>query len=120
MEIDKDISEVPVEITKKLSKIPLENATWHADVKKGYTTPPTITPVEKTTDAPLKTSKVEDDTLGRKSYLKTLCTKHLYTNIKCEIHNKLKNMLKIYITISFSHMNIYIDISIHVIDIHLM
>ena len=32
----------------------------------------------------------------------------------------MKNMLKIYITISFSHMNIYIDISIHVIDIHLM
>ena len=44
----------------------------------------------------------------------------LYTNIKCKICNKLKNMLKIYITISFSHMNIYIDISIHVIDIHLM
>ena len=44
---------------------------------------------------------------------------HLYTNIKCEICNKLKNMLKIYITISFSHTNIYIDISIHVIDIHL-
>ena len=45
---------------------------------------------------------------------------HFYTNIKCKICNKLKNMLKIYITISFSHMNIYIDISIHVIDIHLM
>ena len=70
MEIDKDISEVPVEITNKLSKTPLENATWHSDVEKGYTTPPTITPVEKTTDAALKTSKVEDDTSGRKKLFK--------------------------------------------------
>ena len=62
MEIDKHISEVPVEITNKLSKTPLENATWHADFEKGYTTAPTITPVEKITDAALKTSKVEDDT----------------------------------------------------------
>ena len=45
---------------------------------------------------------------------------HLYTNITCKIYHKLKNMLKIYITISFSHMNIHIDISIHIIDIHLM
>ena len=45
---------------------------------------------------------------------------HLYTNITCEICNTLKNMLKIYITISFSHINIHIYISIHVIDIHLM
>ena len=121
MEINKDEAEVPVEITNKLSETPLENATWHSDFEKGYTTPPTITPVEKTTDAALKTSKVEDDTSGRKSYLKTLYTIHLYTNIKYEICNKLKNMLKIYITISFSHTKyIYIDISIHVIDIYLM
>ena len=45
---------------------------------------------------------------------------HLYTNITCKICHKLKNMLKIYITISFSHINIHIDISIHVIDIHFM
>ena len=70
MEIDKDISEVPVEITNKLSKTPLENATWHADFEKGYTAVPTITPVEKTTDAALKTSKVKDDTSGRKKVFK--------------------------------------------------
>ena len=70
MQIDKDTSEVPVEITKKLSTTPLENATWHSDVEKGYTTPPTITPVEKTTDAALKTSKVEDDISGRKKLFK--------------------------------------------------
>ena len=45
---------------------------------------------------------------------------HVYTNIMCEIYHKLKNMLKIYITISFSHVNIHIDISIHIIDIYLM
>ena len=45
---------------------------------------------------------------------------YVYTNIMCEIYHKLKNMLKIYITISFSHMNIHIDISIHIIDIYLM
>ena len=45
---------------------------------------------------------------------------HLYTNITCKIYHRLKNMLKIYITILFSHMNIHIDISIHIIDIHLM
>ena len=33
-------------------------------------TPPTITPVEKTTDAALKTSKVEDDISGRKKLFK--------------------------------------------------
>ena len=70
MQIDKDTSEVPVEMTKKLSTTPLENATWHSDVEKGYTTPPTITPVEKTTDAALKTSKVEDDISGRKKLFK--------------------------------------------------
>ena len=70
MEIEKDISEVPVEITNKLSKTPLENATWHSDFEKGYTTAPTITPVEKTTDAALKTSKVEYDTSGRKKLFK--------------------------------------------------
>ena len=70
MEIDKHISEVPVEITNKLSKTSLENATWHADFEKGYTTAPTITPVEKTTDAALTTSKVEDDTSGRKKLFK--------------------------------------------------
>ena len=45
---------------------------------------------------------------------------HVYTNIMCEIYHKLRNMLKIYITISFSHMNIHIDISIHIINIYLM
>ena len=63
MEIGTDRSEVPVEITNKLSTTPLENATWH-DVEKGYT------PVEKTTDAALKTSKVEDHTSGRKKLFK--------------------------------------------------
>ena len=70
MQIDKDTSEVPVEIKKKLSTTPLENETWHSDVEKGYTTPPTITPVEKTTDAALKTSKVEDNISGRKKLFK--------------------------------------------------
>ena len=70
MEIDKAISEVPVEITNKLSKMPLENATWYSDFEKGYTTAPTITPVEKTTDVSLTTSKVEDDTSGRKKIFK--------------------------------------------------
>ena len=55
-----------------------------------------------------------------KSYLKTLYTMHLCENIHCEICKKLKDMLKISIKISFSHTNIYIDICIHVIDIHLM
>ena len=32
MQIDKDTSEVSVEITKKLSTTALENATWHSDV----------------------------------------------------------------------------------------
>ena len=64
MEIGTDRSEVPVEITNKLSTTPLENATWHEDVEKGYT------PVEETTDAALKTSKVEDDTSGRKKLFK--------------------------------------------------
>ena len=94
MEIGTDRSEVPVEITNKLSTTPLENATWHEDLEKGYT------PVEETTDAALKTSKVEDNTSGRKKVFKNfLYTMHLYTNIKCKICNKLKNMLKIYITI---------------------
>ena len=70
MEIDKAISEVPVEITNKLSKMPLENATWHSDFEKGYTNPPAIIPVEKTTDVSLTTSKVEDDTSGRKKLFK--------------------------------------------------
>ena len=55
-----------------------------------------------------------------KSHLKTLYTMHLCENIHCEICKKLKNMLKIFIKISCSHTNIYIDICIHVIDIHLM
>ena len=55
-----------------------------------------------------------------KNYLKTLYTMHLCENIHCEICKKLKNMLKIFIKISFSHTNIYIDICKHVIDIHLM
>ena len=70
MEIDKDLSEVPVEITNKLSKTPLKNATWHSDFEKGYTTAPTITPVEKTRDVSLTTSEVEDDTSGRKKLFK--------------------------------------------------
>ena len=41
-------------------------------------------------------------------------------NSQCEICKKLKNMLKIFIKISCSHTNIYIDICIHVIDIHIM
>ena len=45
---------------------------------------------------------------------------HLYTNITCERCNTLKNMLNIYITVAFSHIYIHIDMSIHVIDIHLM
>ena len=99
MERDEATPELPVEITDKLSHTPLENASWHQDVEqKGSTTPPTITEVEKATEAELKSRKVEDDTSGRKSYLKTLYTMHLYTNIKCKIWNKLKNML-IYITI---------------------
>ena len=64
------MSEVPVEITNKLSRTPLENATWYSDVEKGNTTPPTITPVEETTDAALETSKVEDDTSDRKKLFK--------------------------------------------------
>ena len=98
METDEATSEVPVKIKEKLSHTPLENATWYQDVEKGSTTPPTITWVEKATEAALKNRKIEDDTSGRKSYLKTLYTVHLYTNIKCKICNKLKNML-IYITI---------------------
>ena len=45
---------------------------------------------------------------------------HLCKNIKCEICIKLKNILKIFLKISCSHTNIYIDIGKHVIDIHLM
>ena len=45
---------------------------------------------------------------------------HLCENIHCEICKKLKNMLKIFMKISCSHTNIYKDIFIHVIDIHLM
>ena len=42
MQTDEATSEVPVEITDKLSHTPLENATWHQDVEKESTTPPTI------------------------------------------------------------------------------
>ena len=38
MEVDKDVIDVPVEIGKKLSRTSLENATWHTDVDKQYTT----------------------------------------------------------------------------------
>ena len=69
MERDEATPELPVEITDKLaSHTPLENASWHQDVEKESTTPPTITQVEKATEAELKNSKVEDDTSGRKSY----------------------------------------------------
>ena len=44
-----------------------------------------------------------------KNYFKTLYTMHLCENIHREICKKLKNMLKIFIKISFSHTNIYID-----------
>ena len=37
------MSELPVEITNKLSKTPMESPTWHTDVQKGNTSPPTIT-----------------------------------------------------------------------------
>ena len=55
-----------------------------------------------------------------KSYLKTLYAMHLCENIHCKICKKSKDMLKLTIKISFSHTNIYIDICIYVIDIHLM
>ena len=64
------MSEVPVEITNKLTKTLLENPTWHADVDKRNTSPPTITPLENTTDAALETSKVADDTSGTKKLFK--------------------------------------------------
>ena len=38
MAVDKDVLDVPVEIGKKLSRTSLENATWHVDVDKQYTT----------------------------------------------------------------------------------
>ena len=66
MERDEGTPELPVEITDKLSHTPLENASWHKDVEEGSTTPPTITQVEKATEAELKNSKVEDDTSGGK------------------------------------------------------
>ena len=98
MERDEAKAELPVEIRDKLSHTPLEGASWHQDVEKVCTTPPTSTQEEKATEEELKKNKVEDDASGRKSYLKTLYTMHLYTNIKCKIWNKLKNML-IYISI---------------------
>ena len=79
-----------------------------------------MTVTEKTTDTMMETGMTEDDTSGREKLFKTLYTMHLCKNIKCEICNKLKNILKIFIKMSCSHTNIYIDISIHVIDIHLM
>ena len=75
---------------------------------------------EKTTDTTLEIGMTEDATSGREKLIKTLYTLHLCENIHCEICKKLKDMLKISIKISFSHTNIYIDICIHVIDIHLM
>ena len=42
METDEATSEVPVEITDKLSHTPPKNATCHQDIEKGSTTPPTI------------------------------------------------------------------------------
>ena len=98
MERDEAKQELPVEITDKLSHTPVESASWHQDVEKVCTTPPTSTRVEKAMEEELKKSKVEDDASGRQSYLKTLYTMHLYTNIKCKVWNKLKNML-IYIRI---------------------
>ena len=38
IEVDKDVLHVPVEIGKKLSRTSLDNATWHTDVDKQYTT----------------------------------------------------------------------------------
>ena len=70
MEIDQDMSELPVEITNKLSKTPLESPTWHTDVQKGNTSPPTITPIENTTDSAMETSKIADDTSGTKKLFK--------------------------------------------------
>ena len=58
----------------------------------------TGTQEEKAKEEELKKRKVQDDASGRKSYLKTLYTMHLYANIKCKIWNKLINML-IYISI---------------------
>ena len=77
---------------------------------------PNMTGKEKTSDTALETSIIEDDISGREKLLNTLYTMHLCKNIKCEICNKLKNILKIFIKISCSHTNIYIHISIHVID----
>ena len=98
MERDAAKAELPVEIRDKLSHTPLESVSWHQDVEKVCTTPPTSTQEEKAKEEEMKKSKVQDDASGRKSYLKTLYTVHLYTNIKCKIWNKLKNML-IYISI---------------------
>ena len=85
MERDEAKAEIPVEIRDKLSHTPLESESWHQDVEKVCTTPPTGTQEEKAKEDELKKSKVQDDTSGRKSYLKTLYTMHLYTNIKCKI-----------------------------------
>ena len=79
-----------------------------------------MTVTEKTTDTTLETGMTEDDTSGREKLFKTLYTMHLCENIHCEICIKLENIFKIFIKISFSHTNIYIDICMHVIDIHLM
>ena len=46
-QIDQDMSELPVEITKKLSATTLESPTWHTDIQKGNTSLPTITPIEE-------------------------------------------------------------------------
>ena len=83
---------------------------------------PNMTVTEKTTDTTLETGMTEDDTSGREKLFKNFIYlyMHLCKNIKCEICNKLKNIMKIFLKIPCSHTNIYIDISIHVIDIHLM
>ena len=64
------MSELPVEITNKLSKTPMESPTWHTDVQKGNTSPPTITAIENTTDSALETSKIADDISGKKKLFK--------------------------------------------------
>ena len=98
METDAAKAELPVEIREKLSHTPLESESWHKDEEKVCTTPPTGTQEEKAKEEELKKRKVQDDASGRKSYLKTIYTMHLYANIKCKIWNKLINML-IYISI---------------------
>ena len=59
-------------MTNKLSKTPLKSQIWHTDVQKGNTSPPTITPIENTTDSVLEISKIADDTSGTKKLFKNV------------------------------------------------